>query len=88
MKKRRRNEENFNRQTGKQHWTAVQVTSVTKPINMFRATKWNPVVIVQKMWKANVDLWGFHTVSDIEKENTIFGFWKLPDHITQNVFIS
>ena len=29
--------------------TAVEVMSVTKPINMFRATIWDPVVIVQKM---------------------------------------
>ena len=28
---------------------AIQVMSFTKPINMFRATKWDPVVIVQKM---------------------------------------
>jgi len=29
--------------------TAVQVMSVTKPINMFCVTKWDPVEIVQKM---------------------------------------
>jgi len=29
--------------------TAVQVMSVTKLITMFRVTKWDPVIIVQKM---------------------------------------
>ena len=52
---------------------------------MMHVTKWDPVVIVQKMWKRNVEWCGFDTCLDIEIENIIYGFYKLPDHNIQNV---